>query len=220
MLSKISVEFLKDLEKNNNREWFQANKSRFEAAKSEFLVLVSGLIGEMNNIDPEIGPVNPKDTVFRIYRDVRFSKNKSPYKNNMGTHLIKGGKKSGNAGYYFHLEPGASFAGGGIWQPMPDKLKIIRNEIYDNIDEFKSIIGDKNFKTTFGEISGDRLKTPPKGFPKDFPDIDLLKFKSFTVFKNIPDNMLLSKNLTSEISAIFKQMYPFNRFINFAFQPE
>ncbi len=218
MITKTTFSFLIDLHKNNTREWFQANKDRYESARSEFIDFVTHLIAAMNRFDPGIAALNPKDTIFRIYRDVRFSKDKSPYKTHMGAHLVKGGKKSGNAGYYIHLEPGGSFAGGGVWQPVPDKLKILKNEIYQNLDEFRAILGDPVFKKTFPEIQGDQLVNPPKGFPKDHPHIYLLKFKSYTVGKGLSDEQMLGEQSIIKVAGIFEVMAPFNKFINYAFE--
>lgn len=194
-ITKSTFDFLKDLKKNNYREWFQANRKRYDAASGEFLNLVSAIVKDLMTFDPEIGSINPKDAVFRIYRDVRFSSDKSPYKTHMGAYFVKGGKQSGNAGYYLHLDPEGSFAAGGVWQPLPDILKAVRTEIYENLDEFKSIIRNEVFIDTFGEIEGEKLKIPPKGFPKEFPGMELLIYKSYTVFRNIPVKTVLSDQL-------------------------
>lgn len=219
-ITKDTLNFLNDLKKNNNRDWFQANKDRYDAARAEFLNLAGILLGEIQAIDPNIGPLKPGDTIFRIYRDVRFSSDKSPYKTHMGAYFVKGGKQSGNAGYYFHLEPGGSFTAGGIWQPAPDILKAVRMEIYENPDEFRSIIKNKTFIDNFGEIHGEKLKTPPKGFPTDFSEIEWLKYKSFTVFRNIPDKLILSEQLIEDSARVFALILPFNRFINYAIDRE
>jgi uncharacterized protein (TIGR02453 family) len=217
LITKATFDFLNSLKKNNNREWFQANKKKYDAARGEFLDLVTVVLKEIHVFDPEIGSISPKDAIFRIYRDVRFSNDKSPYKTHMGAYFVKGGKQSGNAGYYFHLDPGGSFAAGGIWQPMPDKLKAVRMEIFENPDEFRSIIQDNFFVETFGVIEGEKLKVPPKGFPKEFPEIEWLKYKSYTVFRNIPDETILGNYLFEEIVRAFRLMKPFNQFINLAF---
>jgi uncharacterized protein (TIGR02453 family) len=215
-ITKDTINFLNDLKKNNNREWFQANKGRYDAARAEFLNLTGSLLGEIQAIDPDIGPLKPGDAIFRIYRDVRFSSDKSPYKTHMGAYFVKGGKQSGNAGYYFHLEPGESFTAGGIWQPTPDILKAVRTGIFENPDEFRSIIKNKVFIDNFGEIHGEKLKTPPKGFPKDFSEIEWLKYKSFTVFRNIPNKLILGEQLIEDTAWVFALMLPLNRFINYA----
>jgi len=220
MISKRTFDFLVQLKDNNDRNWFQANKAWYEDAKNEFEVFVSSLISEINQFSPEIGPIEPKSVVFRIYRDVRFSKDKSPYKINMGAHVVAGGKKSGNAGYYFHLEPGGSFLAGGAHMPSPDQLKILRKEIYDNIDEFLGIIKNKSFNQYFGDLMGDKLVNPPKGFPADFPYIDLLKHKGYTVWKTLSDDFVLDKDLLKELGKGFRIMKPFIDFINYSFRVE
>lgn len=216
----ICLDFLNDLKKNNNREWFQQNKPSYESAREVFLHFVEILVSEIQNIDPEIGAVIPSKTLYRIYRDVRFSKDKSPYKTNFGAHIVKDGKKSGNAGYYFHLEPGGTFIAGGVYQPMPDSLKMVRTEIFENPDEFRAIIESPQFRKNFNELWGDKLKTAPKGFPKDFPDIDLLKYKSYIVAKNLSDTSLSGNKLITELKEILQSLYPLNRFLNYILSGE
>jgi uncharacterized protein (TIGR02453 family) len=211
-----SLSFIKDLGQNNNRDWFQSHKKRYDEARGEFLGFVEDIINELGLLDPDLGPVEAKNAVFRINRDIRFSRDKSPYKTNFGAFIVKGGKKSGNAGYYFHMEPGGSFAGGGVYHPMPDVLKKIRTEIYGNPEEFLEIIQNDEFASYFGKLwNGDMLKTPPKGFPKDFEHIDLLKYKSYTVWREYDDKMVSGKYLKEETLKAFGIMVPLIRFINF-----
>lgn len=213
---KKSLSFISDLKKNNHKEWFHANRSRYEEAKGEFLAFIDKLIVEIQAFDPSVGSIDAKSAIFRINRDIRFSKDKSPYKTNFGAFIVPGGKKSGNAGYYFHLDPEGSFAGGGVYHPMPDILKKIRNEIYENAEEFKEIIEGKEFSKYFGDMYDDRLKTPPKGFPKDFEHIDLLKYKSYIVSRNFDYKTVTGGSLAVETIKAFRLMYPLNKFINFA----
>ena len=220
MISKRTFNFLTELKDNNNRDWFQSNKAWYDEAKGDFENYVSKLISEIYQFHPEIGPIEPKSAVFRIYRDVRFSKDKSPYKTNMGAHVVVGGKKSGNAGYYFHLEPGGSFLAGGAHMPSPDNLKALRKEIYENIDEFLGIIKNKDFIQYFGEIMDEKLVNPPKGFPADFPHIELLKHKGYTVWKPLPDDLVLGQDLLKELGKGFRIMKPFIDFINYSFRME
>jgi uncharacterized protein (TIGR02453 family) len=207
-------DFLKNLEQNNNRPWFDENKETYEAAKSDFEQFIDVLIPRLKEFDDDIDVFSSKECIFRIYRDVRFSKNKDPYKTNFGAYIVKGGRKSPYAGYYVHIQPSESFIGGGIYQPSPEVLKSVRKEIYENIDEFKEIINDARFKKYFPELYGEALKTAPKDFPKDFPDIDLLKFKHYTVIHNIKDSFYSSPDLLEKLIEIFKVQYPFNRFLN------
>jgi len=215
MLSKNILNFLNSLKRNNNREWFHKNKALYDSAKKEFEIFVNLLINEVHKIDKEVVSITAKDCVFRIYRDVRFSRDKSPYKTNFGAFIVKGGKNSGNAGYYLHVEPGNCFLGGGVYMPPSNILKAIRTEIYENTEEFKSIIQDSTFRKKFEKIyDDDQLKSPPRGFPKDFPDIDLLKYKNYTIIKSVTDQMIQRELFIDEIRTTFKAMYPFNQYIN------
>ncbi|MFC2113743.1 DUF2461 domain-containing protein [Bacteroidota bacterium] len=215
---KNTLDFLAELRSNNDRDWFQTNKFRYEAAKSNMEKIAAQLISGIHEFDRSISNLNPKDTLFRIYRDVRFSHDKSPYKTNIGSFIVKGGKKSNNAGYYLHIEPEGSFLGGGIHMPPADILRKIREEIYVNSDTLNSILNNKNFQNHFGSISSDKLSRPPKGFDADFKDIELLKFKSFTVFRNVSDEECLSENLVQSALSSFREMEPFISFLNKAIE--
>jgi len=214
MLSKNLLQFLKDLKENNHKEWFHENKTRYQLVKKEFEQFIAHTIADIAQFDASVKNVDPKKCIFRINRDVRFSKDKSPYKTNFGGFIVPGGKNAGNAGYYIHIEPGNCFLAGGIYMPPPDKLKAVRTEIYENTEDFKKIINDKTFKKHFNEFfSEDKLKTAPKGFPKDFEDIDLLRYKHYIVSKNISDDTVTSKQFADEIHETFKASYPLNGFI-------
>jgi uncharacterized protein (TIGR02453 family) len=211
-----SLGFLSILKENNYKEWFHANKDLYDQAKKEFEGFVTALIPEIHTFDKEIGYPEPKDIIFRIFRDIRFSNDKTPYKTNFGVYLARGGtRKSEYGGYYFHLEPGNCMLAGGIWMPQPDILKGIREEIYHNIDEFLEILNNKEFKKHFKGIDSDAvLKNAPKDFPKDWPHVDLLKFKSYTVAKIIPDEMVLGSKIIPTAIEVFKAMMPLNKFFN------
>ena len=212
---KEVIQFLQLLESNNDRDWFNANRPLYEQAREQFELTLTSIIAGISSFDTSIGLLTAKECMFRIYRDVRFSKNKLPYKNNMGASIKPGGRKSGNAGYYVHFESGKSFMGGGIYMPEPETLKKIRQEIYFNAEEFKKIINHADFKMVLGELSSeDMLKRPPKGFPPDFEDISLLKYKSFVVGHPMTDEELVSENLSSRAIEIFKTMKPFIDFLN------
>lgn len=211
---KNVLTFLDDLKKNNTREWFQDNKSRYLDAKGEFDGFIGEFLPKVALIDKDLAGLEPKQCVFRIYRDVRFSKDKSPYKVNMGAAMTKGGRKSPYATYYFHVEPGNAFAGGGIWMPQAPVLKAMRQEVYYNVKEFKKILEARSFKKYFSGLDGEMLKRPPRDFPADFPDIDLLKYKSYITGAKVDDSILESDDLQSKLLDIFKSLYPFNSFIN------
>jgi uncharacterized protein (TIGR02453 family) len=215
MLEK-SIAFLSVLKENNYKEWFHENKPLYDEAKKEFEAFVAILIKEVKLIDNEVGYPEPKDCIFRIFRDIRFTNDKTPYKTNFGAYIAKGGsRKSEYGGYYFHLEPGNSLLAGGIWLPQPDILKAVREEIYHNTDEFLAILSDKEFKKHLGSIDGDyMLKTSPKDYPKDWPHIELLKHKSYTISKALPQDIMDSEKLLDEVRVVFKAIFPINKFFN------
>ena len=214
VISKNILNFLKDLHKNNNREWFNANKNVYNKVRLEYEMFVELLIQRVNQFDDDVGTLAAKDAIFRIFRDIRFSKDKSPYKTNFGAYIAKGGRKIGSAGYYLHIEPKGSFLAGGIYMPSSDILKAIRTEIYENIEEFKEIINNSDFKKNFDSLWGEKLKTPPRGFPKDFPDIELLKYKHYVVVRYTTDEEVLDKDFLENAIRIFRIIMPLNRFIN------
>lgn len=211
---KNVLPFLEDLKKNNTREWFQEQKGRYLEAKKEFEEFITAFLPQIAEIDKELAGLEAKQCIFRIFRDVRFSKDKSPYKTNMGAAMTRGGRKTGYATYYFHVEPGNIFVGGGIWMPPAPQLKAMRQEVYYNAEEFKGIINDPGFKKYFAQLDGDKLKRHPRDFPADFPDIDLLKYKSYIVGDHLDDKIIDSSKLSDELLKIYKALYPFNRFIN------
>lgn len=215
MITQATIKFLKDLKKNNNKEWFDANRSRYELAKAEYLTFVEQVLERMKIIDPSLQEIQPKQCVFRINRDVRFSKNKEPYKTNFGASFSKGGKKVQSAGYYFHLEPGECFIGGGFWMPMAPELKKIRMEIDYNLDEFNAIVSNKTFKKYFTALNQDeKLSRPPLGYEPDNPALEFLKLKSFIVSSSLNDADLQDKNLVNKVVTHFTAMKPLIDFLN------
>jgi len=221
MLQPVTIKFLKGLKKNNNKPWFDANRAGYEDAKKDFAELIQSIIDKHSKKDGSIKELKAKDCMFRINRDIRFAKDKSPYKTNFGASINRGGKKSLFAGYYFHLEPGESFAGGGIWMPMPPELKKVRQEIDYNLDEFKKIITAKKFKSVYGELyKGEdaSLSKVPQGFEKDNPAADYLKLKSFLAMKKLTESDLTSKNLEKLVLETFDALQPLVEFINKAIE--
>jgi uncharacterized protein (TIGR02453 family) len=214
MVEKSTLEFLSKLSKNNNREWFEKNRSTYENAKTNFKIFVDDLILSSSKFDPAIKALEAKNCIFRINRDVRFSKNKAPYKNNFGASISPGGKKSFSAGYYVQIQPGQSFIAGGMWQPEAPLISAIRQEIDYNAAEFKKIISAKEFKKQFGKLSEeDKLKSVPKGYDKTHPEIELLKHKSFIVVHDLKDTEVLSKNFLKLCNEVMKAMHPLNSFL-------
>lgn len=212
---ETALKFLKQLAKNNNKEWFDANRKTYEAAKTEFEGVLKAVVAKSETFDKELIGMDVRKSMFRINRDIRFSKDKSPYKLNMGATLNPGGKKEMGAGYYIHVQPGKSFLAGGCYMPPPEVLAAIRQEIDYNTKEFKSILNAKDFKTYFTELSdeGDKLKTAPKGYAKDHPELSLLQHKHFIVVHYIKDEQLLDKNFPAYAAKVFKAMYPLNLFL-------
>lgn len=215
MISSNTFSFLKQLKQNNYKEWFDQNRPVYAAAKKEFEEFLERVILEIAVFDQEAAQTTAKASMFRINRDVRFSKDKDPYKTNMGGFIAKGGRKGINAGYYIHIEPGGCFLAGGIYMPSGPMLKAIREAIYHDIDDFRKIILHPDFVKHFGErIGEDKMKSAPRGYPSDFPHIDLLKYRSYTVFKNESDSLYQKPDFLEEVKAVFLAMETFNRFLN------
>lgn len=215
MLQKTTIDFLKSLKKNNNKPWFDENRKQYETAKSDFETLVQKAIQSLSKIDEQYSLLKPKDCMFRINRDVRFSKDKSPYKTNFGAGFTIGGKKSNLAGFYIHIEPGSMFIGGGLWMPEADAIKKIRQEIDYNFPVFKKIISEKKMVTQFGNLSQEnKLVNAPKGYEIDNVAIEYLKLKSYTVGSSINDEDAISEKFEKQIEVLFNTMNPFIAFLN------
>ncbi|MCX6223792.1 MAG: DUF2461 domain-containing protein [Bacteroidia bacterium] len=207
------LNFLKLLEQNNERGWFNAHKSDYQSARALFEQILEKIIAGLGQVDPSIKGLKAADAIFRIYRDTRFATDKTPYKNNFGAHLSRGGKNSGEPGYYFHIQPGESFLSGGIYIPSNDKLKAIRKEIFLFPEDFSALIDEPSFSKHFTFFQDDKLKRPPLGFPADFPLIDFLKFKHYCPWVPLPDEWLDFPDLSGRIVDLYSIMKPFNDFI-------
>lgn len=217
MKIKPILDFLSVLRENNNREWMETNKSWFHEVRSDFSEIVNFLIGEIVGFDPSVEGLVPKDCIFRLNRDIRFSKDKSLYKTHFGAYIAEGGRKSENAGYYFHLEPGDnSLLAGGMYIPSPEMIKKIRQEIDYNPSELKKIVSDPSFRDYFGKVQGEQLKTTPKGYTPDHPNIEFLKLKSYMAMHPVSDAIALSPGFPDKAVLVFKAMKPFNEFLNTA----
>ena len=216
-MQSSTLQFLRNLEKNNNREWFNDNKTLYQEAQQDVISFVEKLIEEMADFDEEMGKLEAKKSVFRIYRDTRFSKDKTPYKTNFGAGLGMG-KGNKVSGYYLHIEPGKSFLAGGVYKPEPSVLKTIRQEISAFGDEFKAILEQDEFRNYFRGLSvEDKLKKVPQGFEKDDKMAEYLKLKHFIVTHPVSDEQLLSENAVKEFTKIFKAMKPLNDFLQTPF---
>jgi uncharacterized protein (TIGR02453 family) len=208
--------FLRDLAANNNREWFAAHKAGHDRAKENVIEFTAELISELSRIDPTMDPgIDPKKCVLRIYRDVRFSLDKTPYKNNFGIgRMTSGGKNVMHIGYYVQVQPGASFIAGGSWMPESEPLKMIRQEIDYNAAPLKEIVDEPGFKKLFGEFrKQEQLKTVPQGYSADNENIELLKLKSFVAECNLTDEELMKDGVVKHIAAICSKIYPLNMFL-------
>jgi uncharacterized protein (TIGR02453 family) len=217
MIAATTLKFLSTLKKNNNKDWFDKHKDQYLLAKENMENVVTEIIKEIGKFDKVIAGIPAKSCVFRIYKDVRFSKDKTPYKTNMGASINAGGKKAVGPGYYLHIEPGNSFLAGGMWMPPGDELKKIRQEIDYNPKPLKKVLGNPTFKKYFGGLSPEyKLKTTPKGYDKVHPEIELLRFNSFIVWHKIPDKIITSKAFVKEISKGAKIMKPFLDYLSVA----
>jgi uncharacterized protein (TIGR02453 family) len=208
--------FLKSLARNNNRDWFEKNKPTYLVAKASFEDFLEAFHGKLILFEENLASLNPRKQAFRIYRDVRFSKDKSPYKINMGAGFSVHGKMEQEPGYYVHIQPNnQSFVAGGFYMPDALNLAKIRQEIDYNATLFGKILADKKFKKAFpkGLDSFGRLKTAPKGFEKDHPHLDWLKNKSFVVSHPFADKELLDKRFTQKVGEVCKTMKPLNDFL-------
>jgi uncharacterized protein (TIGR02453 family) len=215
MLQAKTLQFLKDLIANNNREWFQENRKRYDDAKADMEKLVSYLIKEVQSFQ-DLGNLQVKDCIFRINRDVRFSKNKEPYKNNLAAGIGPGGRSSGKVDYYLHIQPdGQSFLGGGMWAPTPDQLAKYRQEIDYNAQELKNIIEEKEFKDYFPEIHGEVLKTTPKGYAKDHSEIELLRRKELFFVHKFSDREVTSKDFADKVVEGIRLLKPYCDYMNY-----
>ncbi|MFK8038743.1 MAG: DUF2461 domain-containing protein [Crocinitomicaceae bacterium] len=211
-IQKSNITFIQKLAKNNNREWFAEHKKEYELERENVIAFADELLLKMKTHD-NIETVSGKKSIFRIYRDVRFSKNKDPYKTHWSG-SFKRATKLLRGGYYFHIEPGNSFIGGGFWGPEPKDLKKMRFNIAEFETEFRAIIADKNFKKQFGSLDGDQLKTAPKGIDKNHPAIDLLRYKQFLLGRSFSDEEVLHPDFVNEANGCFKAMRPFFDFMS------
>ena len=214
MIKASTLAFLKAIKENNNKEWMDANRKAYEAAKQNYEDFTTEMIQGFVSFEPTFADLTAKQCTFRLNRDIRFSQNKAPYKSNFGAAFSRGGKKSPYADYYFQLEPGNSFVAGGLWMPPADRLKAVRQEIDYDLPGFEKILQQKDFKKLFPSMDGEQLKTAPQGYSIDNPAIPYLRFKSFTVLHHLSDKTVSGKDFPQELLAMFKTMKPFMDFLN------
>lgn len=207
MIKQTTFDFLQDLKENNNRDWFAGNKPRYEKEHKSVIAFADELLANMTTHD-NIETASGKASLFRIYADTRFSKDKAPYKTHFGMRFSRA-TDALRGGYYFHLEPGHNFAGGGFFAPNPDDLKRIREDIGFNYEEWNEILSEPGFVKTFGQMRGEQVKTAPKGYDKDHPAIDLLRYKQFIFRHEFTDQEVLAPDFAVKLSNTFKQLRPF-----------
>jgi len=209
------ITFLRSLARNNNREWFNDNKKSYQESLEIFRAFAAQLLEGMVKFDPSLGELVPKDTIFRIYKDVRFSKDKSPYKTHFGCWMTKGGRKSADAGYYFHLEPDSSFMAAGVWMPPKEQLSLIRQEIVFNPDAYLKVINNPVISKGY-ERGGkeDMLKKGPIGFSKDFKYLEEIKYKHYIYSKNYQNKEILIKNFPEKVVQDYQGLFPLVEYLN------
>ncbi len=214
-ITAATMKFLRDLKQNNNRAWFDANRQRYEAARAEFIAVVDALLAGLAHLDPRLLELEPADCIFRINRDTRFSRSPEPYKIHFGAFITDRGRKVDRAGYYFHLQPGGCMVAGGLYMPPAPELRAVRHAILDNAAGLRQVIGKRGFVAAFGrELPGAKLKTAPREVPKDHPDVDLLRLKSFEVYRDLPDRALLAPDLIETVMQYFEAMHPYVAWLN------
>ena len=221
MITKEALQFLADLIANNNTEWMHANKKRYEDYKKDYHAYIASILTEMKLLDPTLEPLEVKNCTFRINRDIRFSKDKSPYKTNIGVWFTQNKNKKNSPGYYIHYEKGMSFIAGGVWCPEPNELKLIRKEIEFFHDDLEEIVSDKTFKKEFKELTRDdnnTLKKAPKDFDPNHPAIDFLKLKSYTASQKVDDKMFTEAEFSKKIAQKLIALKPMNDFLRRALE--
>lgn len=208
-------DFLKRIAAHNSREWFAEHRGEYEEARAAFETMVQQLIHRIALFDDTVARVQVKDCTYRFYRDTRFSEDKSPYKRHLGAYINARGKKSFHGGYYFHLQPGGCMLAGGSYCLPADMLRAVRQSVVDEIDEFRSIVEDEEFRRYFPVLGEQRLKTAPKGFPKDFPYMEYLRPKDYSVACYVPDDFFRADDWLDRAERVFRVMKPYIDFVNY-----
>jgi len=215
MITNSTLSFLRDLKKHNTRDWFDKNRKRYQVAREEFILLVDAMIAGIAHFEPHVLELEPENCLFRINRDTRFSKDKTPYKPHLGAFITDRGRNVARAGYYIHLEPGECVIAGGLYMPPAPEIKAIRDGIMEDATALRKIIDKPQFAAAFGkELPGARVKTAPRGVPKDHPDIDLLRLKSYEIYRDISDRDVLAPGLVKTAVSYFAVMHDYIAWLN------
>lgn len=215
--TRLILNFLSELKEHNHKEWMDEHKQQYQEARQAFVELVDELLEGMKVFDPSLEGIQPKECIFRINRDIRFSKDKTPYKIWMSAVMAEGGKKTLQAIYYLHLQPGGeSMVAGGIHEPPGEQLRKIRQEVDYNAGELKEIVNHADFLRYFGEIQGEKLSRAPKGYPVDHPNIEFLKLKSYLAIRRFSDAEVQQEDFVEEVLKTFRAVQPFNEYLNVA----
>lgn len=207
--------FLEELSMHNDREWFNTHREWYETARCEFEGVLARVIARISLFDESVAGIRPEECTYRIYRDTRFTEDKTPYKTHFGGYINAKGKKSDHCGYYLHLQPGHCLLAGGSYCPPPPLLKALRQAVFDNMDEFRSIVEDPCFRQYFPTVGEHFLKSAPKGFPRDYPYLKYLQCKEYTVEYSVPDEFFLHDDFLEQTEKVFRQMKRFADFINY-----
>ena len=218
MINEEILTFLRQLAANNNRDWFQANKERYDRLRLAFIDEVQQLIERLAVVDPTVAGVEAKDCLYRIYRDIRFSPDKTPYKIHFAAYIAPGGRSSERGGYYLHLQPDECMLSGGIWCPPMPLLKRLRRDIYDNIDEFRAILDNPAFRQVYGGLEGETLKRMPQGYPMDSPHADIMRHKDFVVAAHKEDGFFCQPDWLDRTAEELALIHPLNEFLNYTFE--
>lgn len=220
MNNEVIFRFLREIACHNDREWFNAHRDLYDEARHEFDRLLMAVIAHISRFDTSVCHIEPADCTYRIYRDTRFSQDKTPYKIHMGGYINAKGKKSDHCGYYLHLQPDACMLAGGSYCLPSPVMRALRQSVYDNIDEYRSIVEAPAFHAHFPQVGETFLKTAPKGFPRDFEHIKYLQCKEFTVACPLPDDFFLQPDCAERSADIFEIMKPFCDFLNYTIDEE
>ncbi len=215
-LDTATFEFIADLRRNNNRDWFEDNRDRYEMARADFNSFIGVWLIEIEKFDDSVTGMDPRRCMFRIYRDTRFSNNKTPFKSNFGARILPGGSKGLHlrTGYYLNVEPGLCRISGGAFRPEPEWLNAIRDRIVLNSGKLKKILSNRTFKATFGELQGEAVKTAPRGYAKDHPDIALLRHKSYLARHHFDDSRILQPGFLKQAARVCRAMKPLKDYLD------